>query len=80
MKEETYKDIFNNQWGTGKFWVDLHKHGNFDIEKFFMYEDVSYLCKKAQADAYQNMIEKFKDSPYRKIILDIELEIEKLWK
>ena len=78
--EDTYKDIFNRQWCTLKGWKKIHKNNRmFDDEKFFMFDDVQYICKKAQADAYKDMIDKFKGTPYESVIPDLELEIEKIW-
>lgn len=79
-EKETYLDILNKQWGSGKFWIDLHKHGNFNKEKFLMKEDVEYIAKKAQSDAYEKVIEKFSGTTFNYIIPEIELLIKELWR
>ena len=67
MKKETWKDIFAQQTDCGKFWKELHKE-EFDRHSFLDRSDALYICKKAQADAYENVIKKLDRKTDVKII------------
>jgi len=66
MKEDTWKDIFIRQIGSGRFWKNL-LNNDFDNRKFLDRSDAVYICKKAQSDAYDNLI----------IILNKDYDIDK---
>lgn len=56
----TWKDLFKRQTDSGKFWVNLHKHGNFDTEKFLMKSDAYHICYKAQSDVLKKLAKRLK--------------------
>ena len=56
MKEETWKDVFIRQIGSGRFWKNLLQQ-DFEFRRFLDRSDAVYICKKAQSDAYNNTID-----------------------
>lgn len=74
-KKETWKDIFVRQVDRGSFWEKLFK-SEFDSHKFLDRSDAHYICKKAQDDAYCNVIELLDDENK---IKEVEKLKEQLW-
>ena len=80
MKEDTWKDIFIRQIGSGRFWKNL-LNNDFDDRKFLDRSDAVYICKKAQSDSYDNLIEILNtdDGINNEIIINIKNLQYKLW-
>lgn len=76
--KESWKDVFVQQIGSGKYWKDLFKDG-FDNQKFLDRSDAVHICKKAQADAYQNVINKLKGKIEDDSLNEIKQLIDDLW-
>jgi len=55
MKEDTWKEVFVRQIGSGRFWKNLLQN-DFEYRRFLDRSDAVYICKKAQSDAYDNVI------------------------
>lgn len=75
---DTWKDAFREQIDDGKFWKKLFKD-DFNEHQFLDRSDAVYICKKAQADAYQNVINAIKDKVDKSVIDEIEQIIIDLW-
>ena len=79
MKEDTWKDIFVRQIGSGRFWKNLLQE-DFDIRRFLDRSDAVYICKKAQSDAYDKVIDILcKDIINKDMIISIRILKEELW-
>jgi hypothetical protein len=78
MEKETWQSVFIKQVDSGKFWMNLFKD-EFDKHQFLDRSDVIHLCKKAQADIYENIIELFRGRIDDSMILEIENVIRKNW-
>jgi hypothetical protein len=78
MENETWKEAFCDQVDDGKFWKNLFKD-EFDNHQFLDRSDAVYLCKKAQADAYENIISKLEGKVSDDIINDIKQILEDNW-
>ena len=76
--DKTWKDSFREQTDSGKYWKELFKT-EFESHKFLDRSDAVYICKKAQSDAYYNVIEKLKSEVDNSIIEKIEEIITNLW-
>ncbi|MCK9445681.1 hypothetical protein M0Q50_02185 [bacterium] len=79
MENETWKDIFCNQIDTGSFWKELLRN-EFDNRQFLDRSDSVYICKKAQSDAYENIIKLLDGRVDKSIIEDIENVLKEHWK
>jgi len=80
MKEDTWKDFFVRQVGSGRFWRNLLKD-DFESIKFLDRSDAVYICKKAQSDAYDNVINILNGdiSINEDIVISIKNLKDKLW-
>lgn len=78
MKKETWETIFARQISSGKFWKNLLKD-DFEKRFFLDREDAVYLCKKAQSDTYEKIINDLKGKVDKSIIDKLEKDIEDLW-
>lgn len=78
MKKDTWKDVFRRQMVSGKFWSNLLKE-EFNRRIFLDRSDAVYICKKAQADAYENVISKFDGEVSSDIIDELREMINELW-
>lgn len=78
MEKETWKTMFCRQVGSGSFWRDLLKD-DFDKRGFLDRSDAVYICKLAQADAYESIIKKFKKKVDPVVINEIDKIIKELW-
>jgi len=72
MEKETWKDVFCRQVDCGKYWKNLFKD-EFDRHNFLDRSDTVYICKKAQADIYEDIISKLDG----KISIDAMNELKK---
>ena len=79
MKKETWKDVFCNQIDDGKTWKNIFKD-EFEKHQFLDRGDAVYICKKAQADAYENIIKKLKGKVDVKIINELKQILDEHWK
>jgi len=79
MKKETWKDVFCNQVDNGKYWKNLFKD-EFDKHQFLDGSDAVYICKKAQADAYENIINKLEGKIDVTIMLELKQILGEHWK
>jgi len=77
--KETWKDIFCKKVGSGNYWEDLFE-GEFPEHLFLDRSDAVYICKKAQVDAYENIITKLTGKVDDSVIKEIKQTIEDLWK
>lgn len=77
--KETWKDIFCKQLDCGSFWKNLHKE-DFDSKSFLMRSDAVYICKKAQADVYEDLIEKLSGKVDESVIEYIKQMLDEHWK
>jgi hypothetical protein len=79
MKKETWKDVFCNQVDDGKYWKNLFKD-EFDKHQFLDRNDAVYICKKAQADCYENIINKLEGKIDATIIDELKQILDEHWK
>lgn len=79
MKIETWKGVFCKQVGTGKYWKNLFKD-EFDKHQFLYRADAVYICKKAQADCYENIINKLEGKIDVAIIDELKQVLDEHWK
>lgn len=79
MEKETWKDVFCKQIGCGKFWANLFKD-EFNEHQFLYRSDAVYICKKAQADAYENIINKFHGKINLTLMNELNQILEQHWK
>ena len=79
MKAETWKDVFCNQIGDGKYWKKLF-NDQFENHQFLDRSDAVYICKKAQADAYENIINKFEGKVDVTVMNELKQILDKHWK
>ena len=79
MEKETWKDIFCRQLSTGSFWKNLFKD-EFDSHQFLDRSDAVYICKKAQADIYEDIIGKLDGKIDYKIIKELKENLKDHWK
>ena len=79
MEKETWKDVFCNQIDDGKYWKGLFKE-EFDRHQFLDRGDAVYICKKAQADVYENIINKLDGKVDVKIINELKKNLDEHWK
>ncbi len=76
---ETWKDFFVRQTASGRYFKNLFKD-EFERHKFIDRSDAVYICKKAQSDIYDSIIEKFKNRVDEDIINELKNDLEKHWK
>lgn len=79
MKKETWKDVFCNQIGDGKYWKKLF-NDQFENHQFLDRSDAVYICKKAQADAYENIINKFEGKVDVAVMNELKQILDEHWK
>ncbi len=77
--KETWKDVFCNQVDVGKFWKNLFKD-EFDRHQFLDRSDAVYICKKAQADVYESIINKLEGKVDIAIIDELKQNLDEHWK
>ncbi len=76
-KLENWKDIFRNQVASGKYWKHSH---DFDKKRFLERSDAVHICKKAQSEVYEDVIEHLIDmGGNSRIIEELETRLEKHW-
>ena len=78
MEKETWKDLFCRQVDTGKFWKNLFKD-EFDQHQFLDRSDAFHICKKAQADTYENIIAKLTGKIDDNIIEELKQMLREHW-
>lgn len=71
MEKETWKDVFCNQLDEGRFWKSLF-NDDFENHQFLDRSDAVYICKKAQADAYENVIAKLEGKVTDEVINELK--------
>ena len=76
--DESWKDVFNKQVSSGRYWKNLFKD-EFDNHKFLDRSDAVYICKKAQADAYENVINKLQGKIDDNLLKEIKQILDNLW-
>jgi hypothetical protein len=76
--DESWKNIFTKQVSSGKYWKNLFKD-EFDRHQFLDRSDAVYICKKAQADAYQNVINKLQGKIEDNLLKEIKQILDNLW-
>jgi chromosome segregation ATPase len=76
--DESWKNIFTKQVSSGKYWKNLFKD-EFDRHQFLDRSDAVYICKKAQADAYQNVINKLHGKIDDDSLNEIKQILDNLW-
>ena len=79
MKAETWKDVFCNQIGDGKYWKKSF-NDQFENHQFLDRSDAVYICKKAQADAYENIINKFEGKVDVTVMNELKQILDEHWK
>lgn len=75
---ETWKDFFVRQVASGRYWKNLLKD-EFETRKFLDKSDALYICKKAQADTYEHIIEKLTGRIDENIIEELKSELQQCW-
>lgn len=78
-EEETWKDFFCRQLSTGRGWQNLYKE-EFEEHQFLERSDAVYICKKAQADVYEKLIEHFASICDDGVREEIKLMLTEHWK
>jgi hypothetical protein len=78
MEKESWKDIFCRQVSSGGYWRNLFKE-EFENHQFLDRSDAVYICKKAQADAYENVILKLDGKIEKGLIDEIKQILKKHW-
>jgi len=78
IKNGGWEDCFLRQVDRGSFWKKLHGD-ECDRQTFLMRSDALYICKKAQADAYENVIELLDEENDKESIKKINKIIAELW-
>lgn len=74
-KLESWKDVFRRQVASGKYWK--HQY-DFESRRFVDRSDAVYICKKAQADVYEDIIEHLTEmGGDSRIITELETRLEK---
>lgn len=76
--DESWKDIFKIQVGSGKYWKKLFKD-EFERHQFLDRSDAVYICKKAQADAYENVINKLQGKIDDNLLNEIKQILNDMW-
>ena len=76
--DESWKNIFTRQVSSGKYWKNLFKD-KFDRHQFLDRSDAVYICKKAQADAYENVINKLQGKIEDNLLKEIKQILDNLW-
>jgi phosphoribosyl-ATP pyrophosphohydrolase len=67
----TWKDSFRKQTDNGQYWKNLYKE-DFDKQRFLERGDAENICKKAQEDAYENVIKTLQGKVDESIITEIK--------
>ncbi len=70
----SWKITFSNQVATGKYWKELFKD-SFDEQRFLTRSDAVYICKEAQADAYDNIMTKLEEKVDPDVINKLKKEL-----
>jgi hypothetical protein len=76
--DESWKDVFTKQVSSGRYWKNLFKD-EFDRHQFLDRSDAVYICKKAQADAYQNVINKLQGKIDDNSLNEIKQILDNIW-
>jgi len=76
--EITWKDVFCAQVDDGEYWKRMFGK-EFDKHQFLDRSDAVYICKKAQADAYENILSKLKEDSDALLIEEIKKTVAELW-
>jgi vacuolar-type H+-ATPase subunit B/Vma2 len=76
--DESWKKVFTRQIGSGKYWKNLFKD-EFERHQFLDRSDAVYICKKAQADAYENVINKLQGKIDDDSLNEIKQILDNLW-
>ena len=76
--DESWKKVFKTQVGSGKYWKNLFKD-EFERHQFLDRSDAVYICKKAQADAYENVINKLQGKIDDDSLNEIKQILNNLW-
>ena len=77
--KDTWKDVFCRQVDTGKFWKNLFKD-DFEKHQFLDRSDAVHVCKKAQSDAYENVINKLEGKVDDSVLTELKEMLEQHWK
>lgn len=77
-KKETWKDFFIRQVASGKYFKNLFKD-EFERHKFIDRSDAVFICKKAQADVYEDIINKLSGKVDESIIEGLKNELNQHW-
>ena len=76
--DESWKKVFTRQIGSGKYWKNLFKD-EFERHQFLDRSDAVYICKKAQADAYENVINRLQGKIDDNSLNEIKQILNNLW-
>ena len=74
-KIENWKETFELQASTGKYWKELFKFEH-DCKLFLDASDALWICKRAQADVLESILEKIEDKSIQDII---KSKIKEVW-
>jgi len=55
IRSEMWEHIFKKQLGSGRYWEELYGE-DFRKKKFIERSDATTICKTAQRDVYQNVV------------------------
>jgi len=75
---ETWKDFFIRQTASGRRFKELYKD-EFERRKFIDRSDAVWICKKAQADTYEHIINKLSGKVDESIIEELKTELQQHW-
>jgi len=78
MEKETWRDVFCRQVSTGKYWKNLFQN-EFEKNRFLERSDAVYICKKAQADAYEDIIKKLEGKIDVSVMNELKQNLGKHW-
>lgn len=77
--KETWRDVFCNQVDDGKSWKSLFVE-EFERHQFLDRSDAVYICKKAQADVYEDVLNKLEGKVDVAIINELKKALDNHWK
>lgn len=75
---ETWKDFFIRKAASGRRFKELYKD-EFERRKFIDRSDAVWICKKAQADTYEHIINKLSGKVDESIIEELKKELQQHW-